>query len=195
MVRIAAGERLGFDQEAIERRGAAIECRVYAEDPSTGFLPSPGVIEELRVPAGPGVRDDSGAYSGCTISSNYDPLISKLCVWAPTRDLAIARMRRALAEYVVTGIRTNLPFHERLFEHPEFTSGRYDTGLIDRNKEALLGGTRIPEQDRQLYAAAIALSAFKDLTPPSLLTHTNGGGSETALSPWVAAQRSRLGRS
>ncbi|MCC6899040.1 MAG: acetyl-CoA carboxylase biotin carboxylase subunit [Polyangiaceae bacterium] len=194
MVRIAAGERLGFDQSDIVRRGAAIECRVYAEDPSTGFMPSPGVIEELRVPAGPGVRDDSGAYAGCTISSSYDPLISKLCVWAPTRQQAISRMRRALAEYVVTGIRTNLPFHERLFDHPEFTAGRYDTGFIDRHKDSLLGGTRIPEQDRQLYAAAIALAAFRDLKPPSALARGGESGPDQGLSPWVSAQRARLGR-
>src|SRR5688500_4111288 len=105
MVLIAQGEKLGFTQNDLTSRGAAIECRIYAEDPSTGFLPSPGTIENLVTPAGPGVRDDGGAYPGCVISSFYDPLISKLSVWAPTRDRAVARMRRALREYVVTGIR------------------------------------------------------------------------------------------
>ena len=100
-VRIAAGEELGYAQSDIVRRGHAIECRVYAEDPSTGFLPSPGTIDVLRTPAGPGVRDDSGVYQGAEISSHYDPLISKLCVWAPTRQRAVARMRRALEEYIV----------------------------------------------------------------------------------------------
>jgi len=195
MVRIAAGEQLGFDQDAVVRRGAAIECRVYAEDPSTGFLPSPGVIQELRVPAGPGVRDDSGAYEGCTISASYDPLISKLCVWAPNRELAIARMRRALAEYVVAGIRTNLPFHERLFEQPEFVAGRYDTGFIDRNKDALLAGSRIDPNDKHLVAAAIALTTFREKRPPSLLGQPNGQTAPSGgLAPWVAAQRSRMGR-
>jgi acetyl-CoA carboxylase biotin carboxylase subunit len=191
MVRIAAGEKLGFGQEEVVRRGAAIECRVYAEDPSTGFLPSPGVIERLRVPAGPGVRDDSGAYEGCTISGSYDPLISKLCVWAPSRAHAVARMRRALGEYVVSGIKTNLPFHERLFEHPDFVAGRYDTGFIDRNKASLLSGTRIPAEDRALFAASIALAAFRSLKPPSALANGRSSGGQ-ALSPWVAAHRSRL---
>jgi len=191
MVRIAAGERLGVDQAAVTRRGAAIECRIYAEDPATGFLPSPGVIQELRVPAGPGVRDDSGAYEGAAISANYDPLISKLCVWAPTRAEAIARMRRALGEYVVSGIRTNLPFHERLFEHPEFLSGNYDTGFIDRYKDQLLKETRIPEADKHLYAAAVALATFREKRPKSALAEGPAGGS-SGVSPWVQAQRARL---
>ena len=139
MVLIAQGEPLSFVQEDLQARGAAIECRIYAEDPSNGFLPSPGTIDNLVVPSGPFVRDDGGAYPGCTISSFYDPLISKLSVWAPTRERAVARMRRALSEYVVTGIRTNLAFHEKLFAHPEFAAGRYDTGFIERYKDALMG--------------------------------------------------------
>src|SRR5450432_2554731 len=105
MIRVAAGEPLGYGQKDVTRRGAAIECRIYAEDPATGFLPSPGKIKKLRTPAGPGVRDDGGAYEGCTISSSYDPLISKLCVWAPDRARAVERMRRAIGEYVVGGIK------------------------------------------------------------------------------------------
>jgi len=190
MVRIAAGEKLGFGQEQVTRRGAAIECRVYAEDPSTGFLPSPGVVSELRVPAGPGVRDDSGAYPGCTISASYDPLISKLCVWAPNRQQAIERMRRALSEYVVSGIRTNLPFHERLFEHAEFVAGSYDTGYIDRHSESLLRGTLVPTEDRHLFAAAVALASFREKQAPGNLRPKNGDSK--GLSPWVAAHRSRL---
>ncbi|HEU4537726.1 MAG TPA: biotin carboxylase N-terminal domain-containing protein, partial [Polyangiaceae bacterium] len=139
MVRVAAGQPLGYGQDGVGRRGAAIECRVYAEDPSNGFLPSPGVIRTLRTPGGPFVRDDSGAYAGCEISSFYDPLVSKLSAWAPDRPRALARMRRALGEYAVTGIRTNLGFHQRLLEHPEFLAGAYDTGFIDRHREVLLG--------------------------------------------------------
>src|SRR5690606_7929958 len=131
-VRIAAGEHLGRTQADIQRRGHAIECRVYAEDPSQNFLPSPGRITQLRVPAGPGVRDDSGAYEGAEVSSFYDPLISKLSVWAETREAALTRMRRALTEYVVGGIRTNLPFHLALLQEPEFLAGDYDTGFIER---------------------------------------------------------------
>jgi acetyl-CoA carboxylase, biotin carboxylase subunit len=193
MVRIAAGEPLGFEQADLVRRGAAIECRIYAEDPATGFLPSPGKIVRLRVPAGPGVRDDGGAYEGSTISANYDPLISKLCVWAPDRERAIMRMRRAISEYVVTGIRTNLPFHERLFEHPEFCAGRYDTGFIDRHRDALLAGSTIPDEQRSAYAAAIAIATFRaeqrQRSASNGQARQNGG-----MSPWVTSHRARLGR-
>ena len=192
MVRIAAGESLGYRQEAVERRGASIECRIYAEDPSTGFLPSPGTITTLRTPAGPGVRDDSGAYEGSVISANYDPLISKLCAWAPNRALAVARMRRALGEYVVGGIRTNLPFHERLFEHPEFIAGEYDTGFIERNQETLLGGGRLDDDERSRLAAAVAVAAFRAQT----VSAANGVTKNVreGLSPWVVAHRAQLGR-
>jgi acetyl-CoA carboxylase biotin carboxylase subunit len=188
MVRIARGEPLGYDQSAIQRRGAAIECRIYAEDPARDFMPSPGTIDTLRIPQGPGVRDDGGAYAGATISSHYDPLISKLCVWADNREHAVARMRRALAEYVVGGIRTNLPFHERLFEHPAFITGEYDTGLIEREKATLLHGSRVATSDQQLLAAAIALAAHHSGRKRLL----NGGVATGGTSAWVAAHRARL---
>jgi acetyl-CoA carboxylase, biotin carboxylase subunit len=148
---VADGQRLPLEQEQIRPRGAAIECRVYAED-SVNFLPSPGRISHLQTPAGPGVRDDSGVYSGCTISPTYDPLISKLCVWAKDRGSAITRMRRALGEYRVTGIQTNLSFHRLVMEHPDFRSGVYDTGFIEANKAALTPPE--PEPDLMILAAA-----------------------------------------
>jgi acetyl-CoA carboxylase biotin carboxylase subunit len=189
MVRVAQGETLGFGQGDITTRGAAIECRVYAEDPATGFLPSPGVIERLSVPAGPGIRDDGGAYQGCTISSFYDPLISKLSVWAPTRERAVARMRRALTEYVVTGIRTNLAFHEKLFAHPEFAAGRYDTGFIERYKDDLLDPLRVADSRREAVAVAIAIAAAK-MEGATGATQATVGESGSRLSPWVAHHRS-----
>jgi acetyl-CoA carboxylase, biotin carboxylase subunit len=193
MVRVAQGEPLGFGQDDVMARGAAIECRIYAEDPTQGFLPSPGVIETLRVPAGPGVRDDGGAYAGCTISSFYDPLISKLSVWAPTRDRAIARMRRALGEYVVTGIRTNLAFHDQLLAHPEFAAGRYDTGFIERYKEQLLGYPPVPESRRQAVAVAVAVAAARmERTTGAGQAKLGEGGSR--LSPWVAHARAAATR-
>jgi acetyl-CoA carboxylase biotin carboxylase subunit len=173
-------------------RGAAIECRVYAEDPSNGFLPSPGVIGNLAVPAGPGVRDDSGAYEGCTISSFYDPLISKLSVWAPTRERAVARMRRALREYVVTGIRTNLAFHDKLFAHPEFAAGRYDTGFIERHQDELLGHSRVPPERRDALAVAIAVAAARLERVAGATSSTDGEKTGSRLSPWVAQHRARL---
>jgi acetyl-CoA carboxylase biotin carboxylase subunit len=191
MVRVAQGEPLGFAQTDLAARGAAIECRVYAEDPSNGFLPSPGVIESLVVPAGPGVRDDGGAYAGCTISSYYDPLISKLSVWAPTRERAVARMRRALSEYVVTGIRTNLAFHEKLFAHPEFAAGRYDTGFIDRYQAELLGYPLVPDDRREAVAAAVAVAAAR-MERATGATQASLGESGSRLSPWVAHHRARV---
>jgi acetyl-CoA carboxylase biotin carboxylase subunit len=116
-------------------------------------------------------------------------LISKLCVWADTREHAVARMRRALGEYVVGGIRTNLPFHERLLDHPDFVRGVYDTGLIEREKASLLTGSRVSAPDRQLLAAAIALAAHHGGKKRLL----NGGVSAGGTSPWLAAHRARLG--
>lgn len=191
MVRIANGEALGYGQSDVVRRGAAIECRIYAEDPATGFLPSPGVIHTLRTPSGPGVRDDGGAYAGCTISSYYDPLVSKLSTWAPTRALALARMRRALGEYVVGGIRTNLAFHERLMTHPEFAAGRYDTGFIDRHKDELLSAASGHEPSKEQLASALAALAYhRAVSSQPAAPAANGH----ALAPWVHAHRARLGR-
>jgi acetyl-CoA carboxylase, biotin carboxylase subunit len=135
-IAVAEGAPLPVRQDEIPRRGAAIECRVYAEDP-VKFLPSPGTITSLRVPAGPGVRDDSGVVAGSVISVHYDPMISKLCTHGATRDEAIARMRRALGEYHVGGIRTNLAFHRRVMRHPAFVAGEYDTGFIERHRSEL----------------------------------------------------------
>ena len=133
---VAQGEKIPLAQADIPRRGAAIECRVYAEDP-VKFLPSPGTITSLRVPAGPGIRDDSGVVAGSVISVHYDPMISKLCAWADTRAAAIDRMRRAVGEYHVGGIRTNLPFHRQVMRHAKFIAGDYDTGFIERHKSEL----------------------------------------------------------
>jgi acetyl-CoA carboxylase, biotin carboxylase subunit len=193
MVRIAQGEPLGFAQDDLVARGAAIECRVYAEDPTQGFLPSPGVVESLQVPAGPGVRDDGGAYAGCVISSFYDPLISKLSVWAPTRERAIARMRRALGEYLVTGIRTNLAFHEQLLAHPEFAAGRYDTGFIERYREQLLGHPPVTESRREAVAVAVAVAAARAERATGAVPATPGEGG-SRLSPWVAHSRAAARR-
>jgi acetyl-CoA carboxylase biotin carboxylase subunit len=193
MILVAQGQPLGFTQEDLHGRGAAIECRVYAEDPSSGFLPSPGVIQELRTPSGPGVRDDGGAYPGCTISSFYDPLISKLSVWAPTREQAVQRMRRALSEYVVTGIRTNIAFHQRLFEQPDFVAGKYDTGFLDRHPE-LLAFPEVPEENRAVLAVALAIAAARKEAGTAAATEGAGSenGAKNRLSPWAAQHRARM---
>ena len=131
-LRIAQGEPLPFVQDDLAQRGHAIECRVYAEDPFRGFLPSPGRITALRTPSGPGIRDDGGVYSGWEVPVHYDSLISKLIAHGADRAQALARLRRAVAEYVVLGIHTTLPFFALLLDNEEFVAGRYDTGLVGR---------------------------------------------------------------
>src|SRR5262245_46617622 len=148
-IRIAQGERLPFAQGDLAQHGHAIECRVYAEDPDAGFLPSPGRITGLRTPSGPGIRDDSGVYEGWEVPLYYDPLLSKLVAHGADRAQAMARLRRALREYKVLGIRTTLPFFERLLDHPDFLSGRYDTGLV----------SRLQAQPRPTDAALVELAA------------------------------------
>ncbi|MEQ1871172.1 MAG: acetyl-CoA carboxylase biotin carboxylase subunit, partial [Vicinamibacterales bacterium] len=123
-IRIARGEKLTLDPERLLTPvGHAIECRIYAEDPDRAFLPSPGRILQLRAPAGPGIRDDSGATAGLEVPIFYDPMISKLIAWAEDRPSTIARMRRALQEYVIVGIKTTVPFFNWLLVQPEFLSG------------------------------------------------------------------------
>ena len=131
-IAIAQGEELPLRQADLRQRGHAIECRVYAEDADRGFLPSPGRIVALRVPSGPGVRDDGGVYEGGEVPIHYDPLISKLVAWGTDRGEALARMRRAVAEYTVLGITTTLPFFARVLRHPEFVAGEFDTGFVAR---------------------------------------------------------------
>jgi acetyl-CoA carboxylase, biotin carboxylase subunit len=157
-IRIARGESLPFGQDALVQRGHAIECRVYAEDPEAGFLPSPGRIVGLRTPGGPGVRDDSGVYEGWEVPIHYDPLISKLVVRAETREAAIRRMRRAVSEYRVLGIRTTLPFFERVLRHPAFAAGEYDTSFVD----AVLRETPSEGHPVEIAVAAAAIHAYEE---------------------------------
>ena len=131
-LRIAAGEPLGHAQADVAWRGAAIECRLNAEDPFGGWLPSPGTITGLRAATGPWVRDDSGVYEGYTVPRYYDTLLAKLIVWGADRAAAIARMARALAEYKVVGVRTTIPVLMQIVRHPDFGAGRLSTGFLDR---------------------------------------------------------------
>jgi len=157
-IRVAQGERLPFAQPDLVQRGHAIECRVYAEDPAQGFLPSPGRIATLRTPGGPGVRDDSGVYEGAEVPVHYDPLISKLVAWGADREQALLRLERALAEYTVLGIRTTLPFFRRLLRHPDFRAGRYDTGFVER----LLAEPEPRDRPWQVAVAAAAIHALEE---------------------------------
>jgi acetyl-CoA carboxylase biotin carboxylase subunit len=157
-LRIAAGEPLGYAQEDVAWRGAAIECRINAEDPFAGWLPSPGTITGLRPAGGPWVRDDSGVYEGWTVPRFYDTLLAKLIVWGPDRDAALGRMTRALDEYRVAGVRTTIPFLRRLVGHPEFRAGRLSTGLLER----LMPELTAAESSRQTLAIVAAVLAEEE---------------------------------
>ncbi len=141
--------------EPIPPRGHAVEVRIYAEDPAANFMPSPGRITHFRTPGGPFVRDDSGAYAGYTVPTMYDPMISKLSAWAPTRVQAIARMKRALEEFEIEGITTNIAYLKAILEHPSFVKGDYDTGLLTVAHQELIASTRAPQSDAVLIAAAV----------------------------------------
>ena len=156
-IAVASGQKLGLRQEDIVMRGAAVECRIYAEDPENNFFPSPGKIAALRRPAGPGVRDDSGIYDGWTVPIDYDPLLSKLATWGSSRNEALARMRRALSEYHIGGIRSNIEFFLEVLVHPDFQKGEFDTGFIDRWLQNRKGRMELPENDRELAVIAAAL--------------------------------------
>ncbi len=162
-LRIAAGEKLPFRQDDLVLRGHAIECRIYAEDPENNFFPSPGKITRLLRPSGPGVREDSGVYEGWTVPLDYDPMLSKLIVHAADRPAAIARMRRALDEYFIGGIKTNLPLFRRILEHPDFAAARIDTGFLDRlltaKAETAPAGNGLQE------IAAVAAALFAAIAP------------------------------
>jgi acetyl-CoA carboxylase biotin carboxylase subunit len=130
-LRIAAGEPLTIKQDDIKILGHAIECRINAEDPET-FRPSPGYIEGYIVPGGFGVRVDSSCYQGYTVPPYYDSMIAKLITFGKTREMAIARMKRALDEFVIDGIKSTIPLHERILEHHAFISGDITTAFIER---------------------------------------------------------------
>jgi acetyl-CoA carboxylase, biotin carboxylase subunit len=183
---VAEGKPLPLTQTELDvrRHGHAIECRVYAEDP-VKFLPSPGRITHLRVPDGPYVRNDSGCYEGAEIPVHYDPMISKLVVWGEDRPRALARMRRALDEYQVRGIETNLAFHRRCVRHPAFAAGDYDTGFIGRNAAQL--APRAEDSDRAAAIVAAVLDAHTAGGTPERPSATPAAQNSTEISGWRRA--------
>ena len=187
-LRIAAGERLELRQQDIAWRGSALECRVYAEDPTTNFMPSPGRIVQIERPTGPGIRLDSGIYPGWDVPLDYDPLLAKLAVWADSRDAAIARMKRALAEYYVAGITTNISFFRQVLEDPEFGSGRLHTGFIE---EFFARRTQPDIKKNAEYEAVVAMAAASFLLGAKAGLST---AAEKSLSPsrWLSEGRKRI---
>lgn len=133
-ISVAAGNPLSFSQEDVTINGWAIECRINAENPAKNFMPSPGKVANYLPPGGYGVRVDSAVYPGYEITPFYDSMVAKLIVWGNDREEAIARMRRALDEFVIEGVHTTIPFHEKLLEHPDFVSGNFATNFLEKNK-------------------------------------------------------------
>jgi acetyl-CoA carboxylase biotin carboxylase subunit len=160
-IRIAAGEKLPFAQSDVTLRGHAIECRIYAEDPDNNYFPSPGKITLLLQPSGPGIRRDSGVYEGWTVPIDYDPLLAKLIGYGSDRPQAVSRLVRALSEYFVGGIKTNLSLFRRILSDADFQAGRFDTGYLDRLLSA--PAAKAPQEDSDV--AAIAAGVFAVLEP------------------------------
>jgi acetyl-CoA carboxylase biotin carboxylase subunit len=181
-LRIAAGERLGYSQADVTLRGTAIECRINAEDPFAGWLPSPGTITGLRAAAGPWVRNDSGVYEGYTVPRFYDTLLAKLIVWGADREQAICRMARALDEYTVAGVRTTIPILRRVLADPDFVEGRLSTGLLEAILPAVGGEGR-----REVALIAAVLTAYQRAqgsAPPTPLPAAPGAWRMGARLGW-----------
>jgi acetyl-CoA carboxylase biotin carboxylase subunit len=182
-LRVAAGERLPFRQEEIQPRGWAIECRITSEDPANGFLPSTGQVSYLHLPSGPGVRWDGGIEVGSQISLFYDPMLAKLIVWAPTRDAAVERMHRALAELTIEGVETSRDFHLRVMEDDEFRRGEIEIQWLERRLPSLLSVHPPADAIRRATIAA-ALLADRDRTSPRPANaRLLGSSSGTDVSP------------
>jgi acetyl-CoA carboxylase, biotin carboxylase subunit len=189
-ISIAAGEKLPFTQEDVRIRGHSIECRIYAEDPDNNYFPSPGEITLLLEPSGPGIRQDSGMYEGWNVPLDYDPLLAKLIGYGTDREQAISRLRRALSEYFVGGIKTNLSLFRRILGDADFLSAKLDTGFLDR---MLKRSEDKPVDSRPAEVAAIAAGVFaaRGARVPGA---GNGGGSsglpaDKVTSNWTSASR------
>jgi acetyl-CoA carboxylase biotin carboxylase subunit len=183
---IAAGEELSLRQDEIKMNGAAIECRISAEDPENNFVPSTGKIIELIEPGGIGVRVDSGIYEGFDIPIYYDPLIAKLLAWAPTRPTAIKRMTRALSEYTIRGVETSIPFHLLVMGHPKFLEGDYDTTFIDK----VLGKIKYEKSNYEVAAISAVLAKLFKKERARVLTPQES----RRVSPWKLAGRQEMMR-
>jgi len=197
-IRIASGEKLTFTQEDIRIRGHAIECRVYAEDPDNNYFPSPGKITLLLAPSGPGIRLDSGMYEGWTVPVDYDPLLAKLIGYGTDREQAISRLVRALNEYFVGGIKTNISLFRRILNDPDYRAGSVDTGYLDRLLATRLAeskGTDFKGEDRRIAAIAAGLFAMSDpasAASPAQNMSSNGAhriANGSARSRWKRAAR------
>jgi len=182
-INVAFGKQLSFTQDDVQLRGHAIECRIYAEDPDANFMPSPGRITRLRLPQGPGVRDDGGVYDGAEVPIYYDPMISKFAVLGRDRAEAIDRMRRALMEYHIAGIKTTIPFFLDVLEDEVFIAGDLDTGFIAAFNERNKGR----ESDQRLADLAVIAAALADGEKRSVTNSETQKPSKWAMSGRVSA--------
>ncbi len=188
-IRIANGEKLPFTQDDVQIRGHAIECRIYAEDPDNNYFPSPGKITLLLSPSGPGIRRDSGMYEGWTVPIDYDPLLAKLIGYGTDRQQAIMCLQRALHEYFVAGIKTNISLFQRILQDTDFQAGKLDTGYLDRllDKEKMPASEHAPGP----AIAAIAAGLFALLDSVSASSKNGSTGrSASAVSNWKQKGRS-----
>jgi len=181
-IKIAADQPLELTQDEIHMQGWAMECRINAEDPFRNFMPSTGVVSQILMPAGPGVRIDSGVYSGFEISTYYDALLSKLIVHESSRRETIARMKRALEEYKIVGVRTNIPFHQYLLDHPRFQEGTYHTQFVEEDLDLTKKG-KSPDKYREMAALAATLVAHQQAQRSALVIQR--GKRDTSNWKWM----------
>jgi acetyl-CoA carboxylase biotin carboxylase subunit len=189
-IRIARGETLDIEpSRALSPYGHAVECRIYAEDPDRGFMPSPGLVRALRPASGPGVRDDGGVSAGYTVPVYYDSMIAKLVAWDLDRPAAIARMSRALQEYQVLGIQTTIPFFQWLMRRTEFQEGRYDTTYLDQLLQARTGESFTEPDDERDEAMTVAVSLDAYIRAGTVAQSAGPAGIEPAGSRWRQSGR------
>ena len=182
-LRVASGEALDFTQADVVMSGHAIECRITSEDPLSGFLPSTGVVTRLEIPSGAGVRWDGGIHEGFEVSLHYDPLLAKLIVHGASREIAIARMARALDELVITGIETSASFHRRVMDEPDFRAGTFSIRYLDEHTELLESDT----SEEALRAAALAAALLEDEDRLRHRIPRIGASAQVEMSSWRAA--------
>jgi len=184
---VAMGAKLSFGQKDIVRRGHAVECRIYAEDPANGFMPSSGRVAFLKEPGGPGVRHDCGIYSGCEVPVHYDPILSKVIVWAEDREAARHRMLSALSETIILGVRTTVPFLQDVIAHREFAAGNTRTDFIETYM--LPWKESVDERMLDVALTAAAIDSQNRSRPPA------GGSTRSPeqLSPWQTGSGWRIG--
>ena len=186
-VRIASGERLTLQQEDIQPRGHAIECRIYAEDPYHDFVPSTGPLLRWRPPSGPGLRLDSGVDEGQAVSIYYDPMLAKLIAWAPDRDLSLRRMDVALSRFLVLGVITNIPLLRAVLGHAQFQRGEYDTGFLEWNPAVTM-----PTLTDEIRDMSRALAAWASSRPVGPASPTAPADTRVSANPWQTSGARRL---